>query len=122
GGGKVHLCYWDIDADPALQAALGIASAIDIFNPESIFDNAGHASWGGTASPVASTGAVIWNDNGDHMTAAGGASIVATHGSASGPGATIVANGDASVVNGWEYDTKDAAGVVDLLRSQMEWL
>src|SRR5690606_24329963 len=38
GGGKVHLHYWNIDVDPALQAALGVASAIDIFVAEPIAD------------------------------------------------------------------------------------
>ncbi|UYV12340.1 MAG: hypothetical protein NCW75_13695 [Phycisphaera sp.] len=119
GGGRVHFSYWNMDADVALQGTLGVDSAVDFFAPRPVFDNAGHPSWGGAASPVAVDGTDPWNDNGDSMT---GDEVVSTFDSTSGDGATIVSNENRTLTNGFEYDTLDETGVVALLEAQIDWV
>ena len=122
GGNRVHFSFWNLDAEPALQSTLGVASAVDFFTPRPVFDNAGHPSWGSAASPVATSGSDPWNDNGDLLTAAAGAEIVSTFDSTAGPGATIVANDNRTLVNGFEYDSMQASGMVALLEAQIAWV
>ena len=121
-GNVVHLSFWNMDADPVLQTAMGLTSVIDIFAPRPVFDNAGHPSWGGAASPVPAGADTLWNDNGDLVTGvAGGATVVGTFDSTSGDGAIVIANGDASLLNSFDYDSMDGS-VVDLLTAQLGWL
>ncbi|OAB62981.1 hypothetical protein AY599_15005 [Leptolyngbya valderiana BDU 20041] len=121
-GNVVHLSFWNMDAEPVLQSAMGVTSLIDIFAPRPVFNNAGHPSWGSASSPVAAGADTIWNDNGDLITGvAGGASVVGTFDSTSGDGAIVIANGDASLLNSFDYDSMNAS-VVDLLTEQLRWL
>ncbi|UYV12338.1 MAG: hypothetical protein NCW75_13685 [Phycisphaera sp.] len=122
-GNVAHMSFWNMDAEVVLQGAFGVASAFDFFIPRSVFDNAGHPSWGSAASPVnPAIDPSPWNDNGDEMTAAGGASIVGTHDSDVGPGAIIVANGDRTLFNGFDYDSLEDAQIRDLLAAQLGWI
>jgi hypothetical protein len=122
-GNSVHMSFWDMDGDPTLQSAFGVASAVDFFTPRPIFDNASHPSWGSAASPVNPEAAPTpWNDNGDTMTAASGAAVVGTFDSTSGGGAIIVANGDSTLFNGFDYDSLETAQIRDLLAAQLGWL
>jgi len=123
-GNSVHISFWNLDAEPAIQDALGVASAFDFLAPREVFDNAGHPSWGDATSPVTvDFGAGDpWADNGDEMTPASGADAVATFDSTSGPTATIVANGDRTLVNAFEYDTLTADEVIDLLAAQIAFV
>ncbi|GIW74590.1 MAG: hypothetical protein KatS3mg103_1112 [Phycisphaerales bacterium] len=120
-GNVVHLSFWNMDADPVLQGAMGVASAIDFFAPRPVFNNASHPSWGSAPSPIPAGPDTFWNDNGDLVTPATGASVVGTFDSATGDGAIIVANGDRSLLNSFDYDSMDAS-VVDLLAAQLGWL
>src|SRR5690606_14851205 len=47
GGGRVHMSYWNLDADPLLQEAFGVESATDFFDPRPVFAVGAHESWGG---------------------------------------------------------------------------
>ncbi len=122
-GNSAHLSFWNMDAEPVLQDAFGVATAFDFFTPRPVFDNAGHPSWGGATSPVSVD--VLpspWNDNGDSMTAGAGAEVVGTFDSTSGDGAIIVANGDTTLFNGFDYDSMTDGEVRDLLAAQLGWL
>ncbi|OAB62982.1 hypothetical protein AY599_15015 [Leptolyngbya valderiana BDU 20041] len=122
-GNSAHLSFWNMDAEPVLQDAFGVASAVDFFTPRPVFDNAGHPSWGGAASPVnPDTAPSPWNDNGDSMTADAGAEVVGTFDSTSGDGAIIVANGDTTLFNGFDYDSMTDGEIRDLLAAQLGWL
>ncbi|MEQ9428166.1 MAG: GC-type dockerin domain-anchored protein [Phycisphaerales bacterium] len=121
-GNVVHLSFWNMDAEPVLQSAMGVTSLIDIFAPRSVFDNAGHPSWGSASSPVLAGADTLWNDNGDLITGvSGGASVVGTFDSTSGDGAIVIANGDASLLNSFDYDSMDGS-VADLIENQLRWL
>ena len=122
GGNRVHFSFWNLDASPSLQSTLGVASAVDFFAPRPVFNNASHPSWGAAPSPVAVSGSDPWNDNGDLMTAASGAEVVSTFDSTTGQGATIVANNNKTLVNGFEYDSMNASGVTRLLIAQIDWV
>ncbi|MFI4916316.1 MAG: GC-type dockerin domain-anchored protein, partial [Phycisphaerales bacterium JB060] len=61
-------------------------------------------------------------DNGDSMTADAGAEVVGTFDSTSGDGAIIVANGDATLFNGFDYDSMTDGEIRDLLAAQLGWL
>jgi hypothetical protein len=121
-GNVVHMSFWDMDANPVLQSAMGVASAIEIFAPRPVFNNASHPSWGSASSPVGAGPDTLWNDNGDLVTAAGGASIVGTFDSTSGPGAIVVANGDSTLLNSFDYDSMTGGAVTDLIAAQLGWL
>ena len=103
GGGKVVGSYWNLDTDPTLQAAFGIATAHDYFAPKSHFDNAGDPSWTGVHSPLPA-GRDAWNDDGDDITAASGALITARSESTTGPGSTARGNGGNTYFNAFLYD------------------
>ncbi|MFI4883248.1 MAG: GC-type dockerin domain-anchored protein, partial [Phycisphaerales bacterium JB064] len=122
-GNVAHLSFWNMDAEPVLQGAFGVATAVDFFTPRSVFNNASHPSWGAAASPVnPAIDPSPWNDNGDSMTAAAGATVVGTFDSTSGDGAIIVANGDATLFNGFDYDSMEDGQIRDLLAAQLGWL
>ncbi|MEO1007226.1 MAG: GC-type dockerin domain-anchored protein [Planctomycetota bacterium] len=121
-GAKVHQTFWNTDADPAIQAAMGISATVDFFAPREVHDNAGHPSWAGAASPVMVDSDGFWADNGDELTPGGGATVVSTHDSPVGPGATVVANGDRTLANGFDYDSLVEPQVVELVTSQLRWL
>ncbi|MEQ8318203.1 MAG: GC-type dockerin domain-anchored protein [Phycisphaerales bacterium] len=118
GGNRVHFSFWNLDAEPALQSTLGVDSTVDFFAPRPVFDNAGHPSWGGAASPVAVDGD-DWNDNGDAVT---GDEVVSTFDSASGDGATVVSNDNRTLTNAFEYDSMESSGMTDLLEAQIDWV
>ena len=121
-GNRAHFLYWNTDASATLQGAFGVASAVDYFAPREVFDNAGHPSWGSASSPIPLDGTDPWTDNGDSLTAASGAEIVSTFDSASGDGATVVANDNRTLLNGFDYDTKTTAEVQALLEAQLDWV
>jgi hypothetical protein len=122
-GNVAHLSFWNMDAEPVLQDAFGVATAVDFFTPRSVFDNAGHPSWGSASSPVnPAIDPSPWNDNGDSMTADAGAEIVGTFDSTSGDGAIIVANGDATLFNGFDYDSMEDGAVRDLIEAQLGFI
>ncbi|MFI4916320.1 MAG: hypothetical protein ACIAS6_07440, partial [Phycisphaerales bacterium JB060] len=118
-GNRVHFSFWNLDASPALQATLGVDSAVDFFTPRPVFNNASHPSWGGAASPVMVGVDAGWNDNGDSLT---GDEVVSTFDSTSGDGATVVSNDNRTLANGFEYDSMDATGVTNLLEAQIAWV
>jgi len=122
-GVEVHFSFWNLDASPALRSTFGVASTADFFAPKPVFDNAGHPSWGTAASPVSVAGD-LWNDNGDDLTAAGGATVVSRFSGRTGPGATVVRSGAdrRTLLNGFEYESMTAAEVAELLEAQMLWV
>ncbi|CAK9059258.1 Uncharacterized protein SCF082_LOCUS31426, partial [Durusdinium trenchii] len=118
GGNRVHFSFWNLDADPSLQGTLGVDSTVDFFAPRPVFNNAGHPSWGGAASPVM-VDADDWNDNGDSLT---GDEVVSTFDSDSGDGATVVSNDNRTLANGFEYDSMVQPEMIDLLEAQIAWV
>ena len=122
-GNVLHMSFWNLDADVVLQQTFGVATAFDFFNPRPVFNNASHPSWGTAASPVNPDAAPSpWNDNGDSMTPAAGATVVGTFDSTSGDGAIIVANDDRTLFNGFDYDSMAEAEIRSLLAAQLGWL
>lgn len=119
---RVHIAYWNLDAEPALQSLLGITSATDFFTPRPIFNSTDHPSWGDAPSPVnPAPEPSPWNDNGDELVSDGVASIAAFDSDA-GPTASVTANDNRTLANGFDYDSMDPAGIIALLEAQIDWV
>ncbi|MEO1008696.1 MAG: GC-type dockerin domain-anchored protein [Planctomycetota bacterium] len=123
-GARVHQTFWNMDAEPGLQATFGISGAVDFFDPREVHNNISHPSWGSVAGPILPDGSIFWADNGDELTPAAGGTVVSTHDSTAGPGATVVANGDTETTlhNGFDYDSFFETDMTDLITAQLEWL
>ncbi|MCA8961539.1 MAG: hypothetical protein KDC38_13535, partial [Planctomycetes bacterium] len=127
-GGRVLFSYWNLDAEPATQADLGIAATIDFFTPAEVYQwSFGHPIF--TAphfipNPIGLSGDDAWNDNGDQLMAAGGATALGgfTSSPTAGQGAIVVANSNRTIVNGFEYDSMANCDIVHLLENELAFL
>jgi hypothetical protein len=113
-GGRLVFSYWNLDTEPVLQTALGLASVTSYFTPQPIFPTAG-------ADPDFLVGVTTpftapsdnRGDNGDFLVPAAGGRIVAAAGSPAGQGLFAVTNSDNTVALGIlpdEFKTVDADG------------
>ncbi|MFG0284244.1 MAG: hypothetical protein ACF8R7_07455, partial [Phycisphaerales bacterium JB039] len=127
-GGRVHMSYWNLDADPTLQSAFGVSGTVDFFDPRPVFaDAVPHPSWGALTSVPIDTAPSPWADNGDELSVVGGCSggepeVIGVFDSAgSGIGAIVTAGGR-TLVNGYDYDSMQTGTMLDLATSQIRWL
>ena len=120
-GEGLHLSYWNLSAEPALQGTLGITSAIDFTLPRSVHDNTDHASWRFTDTPVLPADDA-WDRNGSEITAAADGSIVGTFDTITGAGAIVVANDRRTLCNSFDYDSMEADGIRQLIGAQAEFI
>ncbi len=123
-GGKVLCSYWDLDIDPAFQAALGVDSAVDFTTPQVVYTwDSAHPIWDGLPNPIEVSGLDPWLDNGDLMEpAAGGTAIAGFSGAAfAGQAGVIIGNSGNTIANGFQADDMSIE-VSDLVYNEMEFL
>ncbi|MFG0286433.1 MAG: hypothetical protein ACF8R7_18625, partial [Phycisphaerales bacterium JB039] len=128
GGGRVHMSYWNLDADPVLQAAFGVSATVDFFDPRPVFAEAApHPSWGALTQVPVDPAPSPWNDNGDELSVdaicvAGAPEVIGVFDSAGSIVGAIVTAGGRTLVNGFDYDSMQTGAMLDVATSQIRWL
>ena len=126
GGGLAILSWWELDSSPALRSVFGVASLTDMFVPMQVHAwDTGHPIFL-TPTPVATVPVLgdFWNDNGDRLVAAAGATELGgfTGSPTSGDAAIILANESRTIVNGFLYDDMQHTEVVALIENQITFM
>lgn len=122
-GGRAVVNYWDMDADSALQAALGVGvSGQDVTVPQtiSIWDF-NHPAVANVISALVPQGDFTWNDNGDSFTLLSGSVALAGYAPSpqDGSAAIVLANGGRTIVNGFLATDYQQGDMVALFSSQI---
>lgn len=125
GGGKLIMSYWNLDAEPGLQASLGISSTIDFFAPLPI------TVWD-AANPIFNNPNVVTglaviddnagDDNGDRMEPAADGTAVAGFVAVDTPNeaAIIIGNGGQSIYHGFAGADVDLTSFLNLIENEAE--
>ncbi|MFT4624485.1 MAG: hypothetical protein ACI8PZ_003144 [Myxococcota bacterium] len=96
--------WWNLDADPALQDALGVSTA-SFDDPPELYPAFGAPPeiWDGVATPVLPTG-FSWGDNGDTFTLTRGGVVLGLANAADGEPVIVLTNDGTTLVNGFLPD------------------
>lgn len=123
GGGRAVVNYWDLDSSSALQAALGVSVAQDIFTPQpiSIWEGAHPANNGLAGTLALGENANSWSDDGDKLTLLSGSIALAGYTSTptAGEAAIVLANDGRTIVNGFLATDFSESDMVALYKAQI---
>lgn len=132
-GGVAIVSYHDLDASPALQAALGVSASAPHVTARHVFQNPATAPnlfrWSRRLATVM-TAMDTAPENGSELTLTGDGSLPIRFDASTGPGATAVTREGRVIVNGFLPDDMDASDVdgdgrldmLELYENQIEYV
>jgi hypothetical protein len=125
-GGSAILSYFNLDADPGLQAAFGVSVSSSIDEPSDVYPWTSHRvlTTPYTIAPLTSWSDESWLDNGDMLEALAGTDLIAgfTPDVTTMHGAIALANGNRTIVNGFLFDDITGRGGIKLISNEVAFL
>jgi uncharacterized repeat protein (TIGR01451 family) len=123
-GGRAVFEFWDLDTQPAVQAAFKVSVAADMFTPQPVYDWGNSPLFAGLPSPIVFV-ETSWGDDGDFLNAVTGGLPVAgfVSGPTSNQGAIVIGNSGRTILNGFLMDdAQSPSNAVLLAKNEIQLL